>query len=130
FRFNRDIQFLRDRAYPVFKESAEFFLAYMVEHPKYGWLVTGPSDSPENSFRTPVGGQCSESMGPTCDRVLVYTLFSVCLEAEKLLSIDSSFSARVAQARHHLPPLQIGRYGQLQEWLEDFEEAEPNHRHT
>src|SRR5260370_37500913 len=69
-------------------------------------------------------------MGPTCDRVLVYALCPVCLEAEKLLSIDSSFSARLAKARHNLPPLQIGRYGQLQEWLEDFEEAELNHRHT
>jgi alpha-L-fucosidase 2 len=130
FRFTGDTHFLRERVYPVFREAAEFFLAYMVEHPKYGWLVTGPSDSPENSFRTPSGRYCSESMGPTCDRVLVYALFSMCLEAEKLLSIDSSFVTKLEQARHKLPPLQIGRYGQLQEWLEDFEEAEPNHRHT
>jgi alpha-L-fucosidase 2 len=130
FRFTGDIEFLREQVYPVFKEAAEFFLAYMVEHPKHGWLVTGPSDSPENAFRTPSGAICSESMGPTCDRVLVDALFSKCLEAQELLSIDSSFGTKIRQARQKLPPFQVGRYGQLQEWLEDFEEAEPNHRHT
>jgi alpha-L-fucosidase 2 len=129
-RFTSDTQFLRERAYPVFKEAAEFFLAYMIEHPKHGWLVTGPSDSPENAFRTPSGDYCSESMGPTCDRVLVYALFRICLESQTLLSIDADLGSRIRQAQQKLPPLQIGRYGQLQEWLEDFEEAEPNHRHT
>ncbi|MBB6144256.1 alpha-L-fucosidase 2 [Silvibacterium bohemicum] len=129
-RFTGDMQFLRERAYPVFKEAAEFFLAYMIEHPKHGWLVTGPSDSPENAFRTPSGDYCSESMGPTCDRVLVYALFRICLESQTRLSIDADFGSRIRLAQQKLPPLQIGRYGQLQEWLEDFEEAEPNHRHT
>jgi alpha-L-fucosidase 2 len=130
FRFTGDEQFLRQQVYPVFKEAAEFFLAYMVEHPTRHWLVTGPSDSPENSFVTPSGGRCSESMGATCDRVLVDALFSKCLEAQVLLSVDPSFGKRLQQAKQNLPPLQIGRFGQLQEWLEDFEEAEPNHRHT
>src|SRR5882757_4910612 len=130
FRFTGDVNFLRERVYPVFKEAAEFFLAYMVEHPKHGWLVTGPSDSPENAFRTPSGAVCNESMGPTCDRVLVAALFNKCLEAQALLSIDSTLGSAIEQARRKLPPFQIGRYGQLQEWLEDFEEAEPNHRHT
>jgi alpha-L-fucosidase 2 len=130
FRFTADIEFLRERVYPVFKEAAEFFLAYMVEHPKHGWLVTGPSDSPENAFRTTSGAVCNESMGPTCDRVLVEALFNKCQEAQGLLSIDSTFGSTIQQARQKLPPFQIGRYGQLQEWLEDFEEPEPNHRHT
>jgi alpha-L-fucosidase 2 len=130
FRFTQDVRFLRERAYPVFKDAAGFFLAYMVEHPKHGWLVTGPSDSPENSFRTPSGGSCSESMGPTCDRVLVDALFRICGEAQAILAIDPEFSTALREARTKLPPLQIGRYGQLQEWLEDYEEAEPNHRHT
>jgi alpha-L-fucosidase 2 len=69
-------------------------------------------------------------MGPTCDRVLVEALFNKCLEAQALLSIDSTLGSAIQQARQKLPPFQIGRYGQLQEWLEDFEEAEPNHRHT
>jgi alpha-L-fucosidase 2 len=130
FRFTQDMEFLRERVYPILKEAAEFFIAYMVEHPKHGWLVTGPSDSPENAFRTPSGADCSESMGPTCDRVLVYALFSICLEIQTRLSIDSSFGNELRRAREKLPPFQIGRYGQLQEWLEDFEEAQPNHRHT
>ncbi len=75
-------------------------------------------------------GGCSESMGPTCDRVLVYALFSICLEIQARPSIDSSFGSELRRAREKLSPLQIGRYGQLQEWLEDFEEAQPNHRHT
>lgn len=130
YRFTCNERFLREHAYPVFKEAAEFFLAYMVQEPKHGWLVTGPSDSPENSFRSPNGDYCNESMGPTVDRVLVYALFGICLDAEKTLSLDPGFAARLRLAREKLPPLQIGRYGQLQEWLEDFEEAEPNHRHT
>ncbi|WP_263369058.1 glycoside hydrolase family 95 protein [Edaphobacter dinghuensis] len=130
FRFTGDIHFLRDRAYPIFREAAEFFLAYMVQHPKYGWLVTGPSVSPENAFRTPAGGTCSESMGPTCDRVLVYALFSICLESQSLLSVDAALGKRIEQAQKKLSPLKIGKYGQLQEWLEDYEEAIPNHRHT
>ncbi len=129
YRFRKDVVFLRERLYPVFKDAAKFFLAYMVEHPAHGWLVTGPSDSPENSFITPGGGVCSESMAPTCDRVLVYALFSACMEASTVLNVDPEFRREVESARAMLPPFQIGRHGQLQEWLEDFEEAAPNHRH-
>jgi alpha-L-fucosidase 2 len=129
YRFRKDVVFLRERLYPVFKDAAQFFLAYMVEHPAHGWLLTGPSDSPENSFITPGGGVCSESMAPTCDRVLVYALFSACMEASTVLNVDPEFRREVESARAKLPPFQIGKHGQLQEWLEDFEEAEPNHRH-
>jgi alpha-L-fucosidase 2 len=69
-------------------------------------------------------------MGPTCDRVLIYDLFTSCIEASRLLDRDADFRARVEAARARLSPLKIGRHGQLQEWLEDFEEAVPNHRHT
>lgn len=130
YEFTQDAGFLRQRAYPVLKDAAEFYLAYMVEHPKYDWLVTGPSESPENSFLTPQGESCSVSMGPTCDRVLIYGLFSACMEASSILGIDPEFRNTLAAARDKLPPFQIGKHGQLQEWLEDFEEAEPNHRHT
>jgi|SRR5271166_3046996 len=102
----------------------------MVVHPKYGWLVTGPSVSAENSFLTPDGQPCSESMGPTCDRELVYAVFSACIEASSDLNIDAEFRSQLIAARNKLPPFKIGRHGQLQEWLEDFEEAIPNHRHT
>ena len=131
FRFTGDVELLRHRAYPVLKEAAEFFLDYMVVDPKHGWLVTGPSTSPENSFITPNGqGHCSESMGPTCDIVLVRDLFRSCLEASRLLDIDSDFRGKLETALAKLPPLRIGKNGQLMEWLQDYDEAAPNHRHT
>ena len=128
--FNRDIAFLRATAYPVLREAAEFFLSYMVAEPTHGWLVTGPSDSPENWYITPSGGHASESMGNTCDRTFVYALYTMCIEASKTLSVDADLREQLENARAKLPPFQIGRHGQLQEWLEDFEDAEPNHRHT
>jgi len=130
YRFTGDKEFLATRAYPVLREAAEFFLDYMVEHPKYGWLVTGPATSPENAFITPDGQRCSESMGPTCDRVLVHDLLTACIEAADILGIDAEFRTTLKAARAKLPPLQIGKHGQLQEWLEDYDEAVPNHRHT
>jgi alpha-L-fucosidase 2 len=130
YQFTGDKQFLEQRLYPVYKEAAEFFLAYMVEHPQHHWLVTGPSESPENWFIAPDGKHCADSMGPTVDRVLVYGLLSGCIEASTTLGIDEEFRAKAKSALDRLPPLQIGKHGQLQEWLEDFDEAIPNHRHT
>ncbi|HEY3987671.1 MAG TPA: glycoside hydrolase family 95 protein [Acidobacteriaceae bacterium] len=130
YTFNADIEFLRTRAYPVLRDAALFFLEYMVTEPKHGWLVTGPSDSPENWYKTPSGGHAAESMGNTIDRVFVHALYTMCIEASQMLSIDDGLRQRLENARAKLPPFQIGRHGQLQEWLEDFEDAEPNHRHT
>jgi len=115
--------------YSVYKEAAEFFFAYMVKHPKHDWLVTGPAVSPENWFISPDGKRCSESMGTTADRVLVHSLLSGCVEACTTLGIDADFCAKAKAALEQLPPMQIGKHGQLQEWLEDFDEAEPGHRH-
>jgi alpha-L-fucosidase 2 len=131
FRFNGDPTYLRERAYPVLRDAARFFLSYMVEHPQKKWLVTGPSNSPENWFIAPdTGKPCSDSMGATCDRVLVYALLSACIDASRVLETDEKLREEMADARNRLAPLQIGRHGQLQEWLEDFDEAQPNHRHT
>jgi len=131
YGFTGDREFLRARAYPTLKEAAEFFLDFMVEHPKHGWLVTGPATSPENAFITPNGqGACSESMGPTCDSVLVRDLFASCVEASRTLGVDAGFRAKLESALKKLPPLRIGKHGQLMEWLEDYDEAIPNHRHT
>ena len=131
FRFTGDQAYLRDEAYPVLRDASKFFLSYMVEHPVKKWLVTGPSNSPENWFVAPdTGKPCSDSMGPTCDRVLVYSLLSASIQASESLGIDEQLRAEMVNARDRLPPLQVGKHGQLQEWLEDFDEAEPNHRHT
>lgn len=128
--YGRDVDFLRERAYPVLKGAAEFFLDHMVEHPESGWLVTGPSDSPENWYLSETGRQCAVSMGPTGDRVFVEAVLRMVTEAAGVLGVDEEFAARAQQARERLAPFRIGRHGQLQEWLEDFEEAVPSHRHT
>jgi alpha-L-fucosidase 2 len=130
YTFNADVEFLRTCAYPVLREAALFFLDYMVPEPKHGWLVTGPSDSPENWYKTPSGGRAAESMGNTIDRIFVHALYTMCIAASNTLSVDGDLRQRLESARAKLPPFQIGRHGQLQEWLEDFEDAEPNHRHT
>ena len=131
YQFTGDREFLRQHAYPTLKEAAEFFLDYMVEDPKHGWLVTGPATSPENAFVTPNGqGACSEYMGPTCDIVLVRDLFTSCVTASRTLGVDEAFRGQLEVALAKLPPLRVGKHGQLMEWLEDFDEAVPNHRHT
>jgi len=131
YRFGLDIAFLRGTAWPVLRDAATFFLDYMVEHPSYHWLVTGPSISPENGFRSPKTGRTiNNSMGPTCDTVLVRTLFSACIDASHVLGEDAAFRARLVDARDRMAPLRVGKHGQLQEWLDDYEEAQPSHRHT
>lgn len=128
--YGRDLDFLRDRAYPVLKGAAQFFLDHMVEDPRSGWLVTGPSDSPENWYLSDSGQQCSVSMGPTADRVFVEATLRMAAEAAEILVVDRDLVERIRVARDRLAPFQIGRHGQLQEWLEDFDEAVPSHRHT
>ena len=130
YRFTNDKVFLQQTAFPILRDAAEFFIAYMATEPTHGWLVTGPSESPENAFKDPHGGNASESMMPTVDRVMTFALFDICEQACKTLNSDMPFAERVKAAKTKLPPLQIGNHGQLQEWLHDFEDAYPNHRHT
>lgn len=129
YLYTGDRDFLANRAYPVLKEAAEFFLGILVREPKHGWWVTGPAVSPENSFIAPDGKVMHWSMGPTCDVVLVRQLFDSCIEAGRVLGVDAEFSRRLAEVGAGLPPFQIGARGQLQEWLEDYPEAVPGHRH-
>lgn len=127
--FTGDHQFLREQAYPVLKEAAEFCLAYLVKDPQTGWLMTGPANSPENPFRY-ADQTYPVALAPTVDRVLIDELFSICSEASQILDVDAEFRAKLNEARGQLPPYQIGKYGQVQEWLDDYEEAVPGHRHT
>lgn len=131
YDYGLDRCFLTGQAYPVLKEAALFFLDYMAIHPRQGWLVTGPSNSPENSFYPgdPKDGEQQLSMGSTMDQMLVRDLFVFCLEAAELLQADPELQEKLRHAISLLPPLMIGRKGQLQEWLEDYEEAQPEHRH-
>jgi len=129
YAFTGDQQFLADQAYPILKEAAEFCLAYLVEDPQTGWLVSGPSSSPENTFLYE-GQAYPVAIGPTVDRILIYDLFSACIEASQVLGIDEDFRSKLEEVRSQLPPYQIGKHGQLQEWLADYDEAMPYHRHT
>jgi alpha-L-fucosidase 2 len=128
YAFGGDRKFLQF-AYPIMKEAAQFYLDFLVAEPKHGWLVTAPSNSPENRFRTPDGAEASVCMGPSMDEQIIHDLFSHCIEAAGILSTDKEFAAGLETARARLAPPQIGRHGQLQEWLEDFDEPEPGHRH-
>lgn len=127
--FTQDAGFLGEKAYPILKSAAVFFLNYMVENPKNGYLMTGPSISPENSFKID-GRESWLSMMPTIDRVLVYETFNSCIEASKKLNIDPEFRKSLEVAIAKLPPFKIGKNGTIQEWFEDYELAHPNHRHS
>ena len=130
YAFGLDRTFLRERAYPVLKEAAEFFLDYLVEHPAFpGTLVTGPSTSPENRYVLPDGTVGALCMGPAMDTQILRELFGRAIEAAVELDVDDAFQEEIAAARDRLPAERIGKHGQLQEWLEDHDEHEPGHRH-
>ena len=128
YDFTRDRQFLAKRAYPVMKEAAEFFLSYLIDDGR-GQLLTGPSISPENQYRTADGQVAKLCMAPTMDLEITRALFGRVIEAARTLGIDAEFSRRLVAARDRLPPLKTGKHGQLQEWLEDYDEPDPGHRH-
>ena len=129
YDYTQDKDFLKNTAYPLLKSNAEFLLDYMVIDPRNNYLVTGPSISPENSFRHQ-GQEFCASMMPTCDRVLAYEIFSSCLQSTEILNVDASFADSLRTAISQLPPFRISTNGGVQEWFEDYEEAHPNHRHT
>ena len=129
YDFNRDKEFLK-YAYPIMKGAAEFFLDMLITDPKTGWLVTAPSNSPENTFKMANGKTARICMGPTHDNQLLRELFSNCIQASEILDTDAEFRKRLTEARAKLPPNQIGKHGQIQEWLEDYDEVEPTHRHV
>ena len=129
YAFSGDRDFLARHAYPVMKEAAEFFLGYLVEDPVSGWLLSGPSNSPENTFIYE-GEVYPVCLAPTTDNILLRELFTDCIEASTILDVDEDLRGQWKKARAKLPPFQIGKHGQLQEWLVDYDEAQPHHRHT
>jgi alpha-L-fucosidase 2 len=129
YDFTRDRQFLAQRAYPVMKEAAEFLLSYLVDDGQ-GHLLTGPSISPENRYQAADGQIAKLCMAPTMDLEITRALFDRVIEASQLLNSDIYFRQKLATARDRLPPLKIGKHGQLQEWLEDYDEPDPGHRHV
>ena len=130
FRHTQDFEFLRNRAYPVLKECARFFLDWLIEDPGTGELVSGPSTSPENSFLDEQGRPCAITMGCTCDQEIIWHTFTSFLEASTALGAVDHVASRVAQALPKLALPEIGRDGRLREWAFDLPEQDPGHRHV
>ena len=121
YAFTGDKEFLRKRAYPLMKGAATFFVDFLIEDPKTGWLISTPSNSPEN------GGLVA---GPTMDHQIIRDLFTNCIEASLILNVDKDFREKLVEMRSRIAPNQIGQYGQLQEWLEDKDDPKNQHRHV
>jgi alpha-L-fucosidase 2 len=128
YAFGKDLDYLA-KAYPTLKGAAEFCLGWLIEDDR-GHLLTAPSTSPEHKFVTPGGGRAAISAGATSDISLIWELFTNCIEASELLQTDEQFRRKLVEARERLLPLKIGAGGRLQEWAEDFADAEPEHRHV
>lgn len=116
-------------AYPIMKGAALFYVDVLVEEPKHGWLVTSPSSSPENVFLDEKGRKTSLCMGPAYDTELVRSLFQYCIQAEEILQNDPDFSALLKEKLARMAPIEIGSDGRIKEWLEEYREAYPHHRH-
>jgi alpha-L-fucosidase 2 len=129
YQFSQDRDFLA-RVYPVLKGSAEFYLDMLIEEPTHGWLVTAPSNSPENRFRMADGREAHICLGSTIDMQILRELFSNVIAAATVLEVDADFRAELEAKRASLAPHQVGKHGQLQEWLDDYDETDPQHRHT
>jgi len=127
YLFSQDRRVLK-RIYPIMKSSCEFFLDTLQKDPSTGYLVTNPSVSPENAH--PMG--TSVCAGPTMDMQILRDLFANTYKAATLLGVDEAFKEQINNARNRLAPNKIGKAGQLQEWLEDWDMQAPNmhHRHV
>lgn len=129
FEYTEDKEYLKHKAYPIMKEAALFFVDFMVKDPNTGFLVSGPSISPENNFLTKNGEKATLNMSPTMDRAIIFELFNNCIKAAEILKIDEDFSIILKNKLAQMPPLKIGKDGRLLEWTEELEEVMPGHRH-
>lgn len=130
YDFTQDRDWLRRQGYPLIKKTAQFFVDYMVKDPKTGYLLTGPSISPENSFRTADGHDYCLSMMPTIDRAVVYDIYQACIKASDILGVDADLRARLQNDIRLLPPYEIAADGTLKEWMLDVKRSDMSHRHA
>jgi len=121
FLFTQDKDFLRNRAWPVMREAARFYAQFLIPDPQTGRLISAPSNSPE------IGGLVA---GPTMDHQIIRSLFEACVEAAEILNQDQAFAVRLKDLIPRIAPNQVGRHGQLQEWLEDRDDPNEHHRHV
>lgn len=121
YLFTHDENFLREQAYPAMKACAEFFNGFLINDPKTGYLISTPSNSPEH------GGLVA---GPAMDHQIIRDLFKNCIAAAKVLHTDAAFSKTLQAKYNRIAPNQIGKYGQLQEWMQDIDDTTDTHRHV
>lgn len=124
YLFTGDKAFL-NKSYPILKTTAQFYADVLQEEPKNKWLVVTPSMSPENKYKGSVG----VTYGTTMDNQLVFDVFSNFINASNVLEIDAEFADSVKTLKKRLPPMQIGKHNQLQEWIEDWDKTDDKHRH-
>jgi alpha-L-fucosidase 2 len=129
YLFTGDRAFLVD-AYPVLKGSAQFYADMLIEEPSHHWLVTAPSNSPENAFLLPDGAKAHICLGATMDMQLLRYLFGACIEASRILGVDEDFRKELEAKRPRLAPTRIATDGRIMEWLEEYREDDPHHRHV
>lgn len=130
YQFHPDKKYLAS-IYPVLKGAAQFYTDILITDPKTGWLVTAPSNSPENTYIAGDGFQGQTTMGPTMDMQIGRELLSNTIEAASILGVDKSWIDTLQTIREKLAPNQVSkRHGGIQEWLRDYAEAEPQHRHV
>jgi alpha-L-fucosidase 2 len=129
YAFTNDQAYLKS-IYPILKGSAQFYSSILIKDPKTGWMVTSPSSSPENSFYLPDGTHASICMGATIDNQIMRELFTNVITASETLGIDKAFRDTLKLRLKQIPPPGVvSKDGRIQEWLEDYKETEPQHRH-
>ena len=116
------------KIYPILKGAALFYADFLIEHPKYKWLVINPGSSPENAPKAHDGS--SLDAGTTMDNQIVFDAFSTVIRATEILKKDADFADTLKQLRGRLAPMHVGQYGQLQEWLDDVDDPNDHHRHV
>lgn len=126
YLYNGDKSYL-ESIYPILKGAATFYVDYLVEHPKYHFLVVNPGSSPENAPKA--HGGSSLDAGTTMDNQIVFDVFSTAIRAAEILKKDGVFMDTLKKMRGLLSPMHIGQYGQLQEWLDDVDDPNDHHRH-
>lgn len=130
YLYTGDKDFLR-KSYPAMKGAADFFLGYMIPHPKYGWKVTAPSMSPEHGPKGEDNKKASTIVsGCTMDNQIIFDVLSNTLAASEILELPAAYRDSLRTLLSEMAPMQIGRYNQLQEWLEDLDDPKDGHRHV
>jgi len=129
YLFTRDRKFLQ-WAYPIMKGSALFYSDMLIEEPVHDWLVVAPASSPENHFQMADGKVAAVCLGPAMLQQLVRYVFGACIDSSRMLGIDSEFRSELIAKRARLAPTRIDSEGRIMEWLQEYKEPEPRHRHV